>query len=753
MAGGGRFDLTGIELESDTINSKYFFFVRRNVNTTGFNVVTLDHRNAVFSAFNNLDQMRDIHDNPVGGLDSAWLNFRTMIASTHGTSENIFSGFTPQTAQLFFDTIASSVSVAEQLFSLQGDQALLLAKLSAGVKAQDDLTLPSGSQNLGDLSFTFDYKNSSSPIEKTEPFIEVDEHEFDDSGGRILGYGIGYNLPDLRYVHLMSNRNPTGLNPERYISMSAGIAPFNVHYFPSYLSSAPIGKTTTPDFIMDGHGDIVFFERKPFRPDLSEYVNLQTLPSGDTLALQENSNTEVQFPKFQFLYASNNSSDLGITQYLPDGFDDGGVISSNGMSAQAFANPNASVYRRFTAQMFSHNRSLQGASLWVGNSAFYYDYAVNKNSDRYRLLASAQQYNLLGQVGQTTIDYEFTVTATPVVALRNCFLPSLDFFQILGDGRLTQWLRPEQNGTVRLVIFDPKNNMDSVVLSLLKNNGTEISLTTTHPSAKEYVGTIPKDIPDGFLDVSATVHNTDGNTFHLTVSPAFYFGASMDSVQFEARVRMGRYTLNNVDLVRFNAGDTLRYTLAYANYGNYTARNVSVHFPQTHYFTPVGDTTVTIDSIRASGVERFWYRIPLTLVFLGKKQPAEMQSYYTPTITWNSGGRLFSRKNSILVDFNGTPTNITEFGNAAPKEYSLSHNYPNPFNPTTTISFQLPALSRISLKVYDLLGREIAMLVNEQRPIGNYSVKWDASNLPSGVYFYQLRAGAFTETKKLVLLK
>jgi hypothetical protein len=287
----------------------------------------------------------------------------------------------------------------------------------------------------------------------------------------------------------------------------------------------------------------------------------------------------------------------------------------------------------------------------------------------------------------------------------------------------------------------------------LKNDGTEVSLTTTHPSAKEYVGTIPKDIPDGFLDISATVHNADGNTFALDVSPAFYYGASMDSVQLDARVRMGRYTLLNVDLVRFNAGDTLRYTLAYANFGNYTARNVSVHFPQTDYFTPVGDTTVTIDSIQASAVERFWYRIPLTLVFRGKKQPAEMQSYYTPSITWNSGGRLFSRKHSILVDFSGASTDVAESGITVPQEYALSQNYPNPFNPTTTIRFQLPAVSRISLKVYDLLGREVARLVDEQRSPGTYAVQWDASNLPSGVYFCQLRAGSFVSARKLLLLK
>jgi len=88
-----------------------------------------------------------------------------------------------------------------------------------------------------------------------------------------------------------------------------------------------------------------------------------------------------------------------------------------------------------------------------------------------------------------------------------------------------------------------------------------------------------------------------------------------------------------------------------------------------------------------------------------------------------------------------------------PKEFGLSQNYPNPFNPSTTISYQLPAVSHVALKVYDALGREVATLVNEVKWAGSYEVKFDASNLPSGVYFYRLTAGNFVATKKLLLVK
>jgi outer membrane protein assembly factor BamB len=88
-----------------------------------------------------------------------------------------------------------------------------------------------------------------------------------------------------------------------------------------------------------------------------------------------------------------------------------------------------------------------------------------------------------------------------------------------------------------------------------------------------------------------------------------------------------------------------------------------------------------------------------------------------------------------------------------PASYSLFQNYPNPLNPTTVISYQLPVISRVSLKVFDILGREVAVLVNEEKSAGTYRAIWDANGMPSGVYFYLLTAGSFTETKKLVLMR
>ena len=88
-----------------------------------------------------------------------------------------------------------------------------------------------------------------------------------------------------------------------------------------------------------------------------------------------------------------------------------------------------------------------------------------------------------------------------------------------------------------------------------------------------------------------------------------------------------------------------------------------------------------------------------------------------------------------------------------PQKYILYQNYPNPFNPSTKIQYAVSSRQLVTLKIYDLLGRELATLVNEEKSAGSYEVRWNAANLPSGVYFYQLKAGSYTATKKLLLLK
>jgi len=98
-------------------------------------------------------------------------------------------------------------------------------------------------------------------------------------------------------------------------------------------------------------------------------------------------------------------------------------------------------------------------------------------------------------------------------------------------------------------------------------------------------------------------------------------------------------------------------------------------------------------------------------------------------------------------------TSVEPVSPVVPEAFALDQNYPNPFNPNTKIGFKVAGSVFVSLKVYDVLGREVATLVNEQLTPGTYSATHSAENLPSGVYFYRLTSGSFTETKRMLLLK
>jgi len=107
----------------------------------------------------------------------------------------------------------------------------------------------------------------------------------------------------------------------------------------------------------------------------------------------------------------------------------------------------------------------------------------------------------------------------------------------------------------------------------------------------------------------------------------------------------------------------------------------------------------------------------------------------------------------VIAKMTGTPTGVSTVSSEVPSSFLLKQNYPNPFNPTTNINFSLPQTGLVTLKVYDMSGKEVAVLLNEVKSAGSYIVGFSAANLPSGAYFYRLSSGNFVETKKMMLVK
>jgi beta-glucanase (GH16 family) len=108
---------------------------------------------------------------------------------------------------------------------------------------------------------------------------------------------------------------------------------------------------------------------------------------------------------------------------------------------------------------------------------------------------------------------------------------------------------------------------------------------------------------------------------------------------------------------------------------------------------------------------------------------------------------------NVFLSMGTLPISVDETNNSSAESFDLFQNYPNPFNSYCTIKYSIPKSSQVTLKIFNTLGEEITTLVNEEKPVGTYELNWNAANLPSGVYFYQLRVGDFIQTRKMILLK
>lgn len=117
---------------------------------------------------------------------------------------------------------------------------------------------------------------------------------------------------------------------------------------------------------------------------------------------------------------------------------------------------------------------------------------------------------------------------------------------------------------------------------------------------------------------------------------------------------------------------------------------------------------------------------------------------------------LAINKLNMVIQYHFIPSDVNEIkfkANEIPAKYELNQNYPNPFNPNTIINFSIPITGFVTIKVYDLLGRYVATILNENKPVGNYKVEFNGGKLNSGIYFYRMESESFSQTKKLLLLK
>ena len=307
---------------------------------------------------------------------------------------------------------------------------------------------------------------------------------------------------------------------------------------------------------------------------------------------------------------------------------------------------------------------------------------------------------------------------------------------------------------------------DTIRISVQVDSAAGLSFSAEIESPDETVNEVVELFDDGAHDDSLTGDGLFANIWSPTQEKTYFVDLTLtlkDTLTFQMN-NAGTFTtigplqheshaFTTNTLVKDtipNPGDTVLINLVLRNDGlTGTATLVTATLS-----TQDTNVTGTFPSLRnypdvapgATSMSQGYYWIfinpnclPNTEIKLGLSIHSSGVAFWKDTVSLHVGG---------LVD----DVAMTE-DSVIPRSYSLSHNFPNPFNPSTTIQFAIRNLQFTSLKIFNIVGQEVATLVNEELKPGSYQVTWDAIGFASGVYFYRLTAGSFTETRKLVLVR
>ncbi len=246
-------------------------------------------------------------------------------------------------------------------------------------------------------------------------------------------------------------------------------------------------------------------------------------------------------------------------------------------------------------------------------------------------------------------------------------------------------------------------------------------------------------IANGVLDPNSYASNPDGKSTAFTLFIKSMARESANGSGVDFFVVHGSTDAPTVDVIARNVA-TLVDNAAYGDITDY------INVPAANYtldVTPANDNNIIVASFTAdlSGLD-------------GGSAVVFASGFLDPSMNQNGEpfGIFAALSNGTVVGF-GTLTSNDDNNSVVPEEYGLKQNYPNPFNPTTNINFSIPEQQFVKLKVYNVIGQEVATLANEVMNQGNYSLTFDARNLSSGVYFYKLETGKFNEVKKMILAK
>ena len=326
----------------------------------------------------------------------------------------------------------------------------------------------------------------------------------------------------------------------------------------------------------------------------------------------------------------------------------------------------------------------------------------------------------------------------------------------------TSLATPAVTGSSALLLQQDPNLNYSQVKSLLENNAETDNYTLSTPNYTWGYGKL--NIYDAMVNLinpswprnySVFAYDQWNSSGYTNISPNNKF-----AIKFTPNFT-GKVTGALLDTyVNINISDSIYFEIWSDNnglpgtkLGSTAAYNASNLLPFSWNYIDLTGTNAIVTNGNNYHLVAYFTSGSQTGIFVDAGNPNSRSSYFNG-VSWTIKSNFNFRMRVIAASNENSLTSIkTPKLAGVPNQYELDQNYPNPFNPSTTIKYSIEKAGSVTLKIYDILGREIKTLVNEEEPAGNYIVRFNADNLSSGIYFYSIHSGNFVQSKKMIVLK
>ncbi len=734
--------------ESNDASPDFYIVERQDIDINGLSYVQIEHNEATFACFAGPYYNRN---NELLGEDDK-IKYSSLISlswnkrSPQGTKS--FNYTVRRFPYVWISSIDTFCTLKQADYYRQDDEVFALSQIIyKGVQSESDLIIPSGPENLASYNIRFKEPDERIVLDQKQ-FVAIVFFEFNNDQLNNEG------MLDKQYVYA-----PININAKVTVNKEA-IASEKKYFGADFLNPIEFELDRTlvkqnqmqdlfmNDFIIDQNDKIIQFERD-WRVN-EKYLVKRRLSVNDTLFFAPDE--DVLLPTNQ---AFNIIDISGIKRLLFENkngsidYNAGGVVSSSGISRIQYEIAGLEQLMNFT--IFNNGVDIP----FYLFADFGYDLPLTTNTILLR--GTTVPYSLLGQTGFSNVEYEISLQNLDVYnnsgyVKKLSTPPILDNFMVLANEKMAQQVTPSQDGTIRIHVYDSASDLDNLTVYAVPPSGEEIMLDLeTVQEKREYIVHIPNDLPHEFIDVILRMEDKKGNKTTYTAAPAFFFGNTQDDIAPDSRVWMSNYYMQNSDDFPFTTGDTLTFNLEYSNIGRNLANNIYVKFPTTSMFAPVNSDSISFTISSKATIE-------LKLETLQPHPVNTLLAYY-PELHWTSNGKSYMRRYPVRIKTSGNPVTSVDDNNVNHTlTYQLMNNYPNPFNPATTIRFQIPQTEHVTIIVYDILGREVNELTDDLYNAGDHQILWDGTNqygqtVASGLYIYRIKAGDFVQSKKMLLLK